>query len=247
MSNSECYRQILGIRFFTGTAEEAVAIGMRGGLVVVPSAPVLEGMLKDPFNREAVLNADFAITDSGLMVLLWNFLQRDHIPRVSGLKYLKLLLEASALRVPGSTFWVMPTADAMERNLRWLQSQGLPVTEEHCYLAPNYPPGAIADEALLRLVREKKPAHIVISIGGGVQEKLGFYLKQNAGYCPAIHCTGAAIGFLSGDQVNIPPWADRLYLGWLFRCFYSPTKFIPRYWKARVLIPMVFKYRERCP
>ena len=37
------FRQILGIRFFTGTPREALAIGMRGGLVVVPAAPAAGG------------------------------------------------------------------------------------------------------------------------------------------------------------------------------------------------------------
>ena len=36
---------------------------------------------------------------------------------------------------------------------------------------------------------------------------------------PAIHCIGAALGFLTGDQVRIPHWADQWILGWLFRGF----------------------------
>ena len=241
------FRQILGIRFFTGSAEDAVQIGMRGGLVVVPSAPVLQGMLHDPFNCEAVVRSDFAIPDSGLMVLLWNLLMRDRVPRISGLKYLKLLIEQPPLRSPGSTLWVMPSAESMDRILPWLQARGIPVTPEDCHLAPQYPPGAVADPVLLEIVNARRPAHIVVSIGGGVQEKLGYYLKQNAAYRPAIHCTGAAIGFLSGDQVNIPAWADRFFLGWACRCLSAPGKYIPRYWKASVVISMILRYRDRCP
>ena len=247
MTPDEKHRQILGIRFFTGTLEEAVEIGMRGGLVVVPSAPVLEGMPSDSANCEAVVNSDLAIPDSGLMVLFWNLLTGDRIPRISGLKYLQRLLQQPALRAAGSTLWVMPSEESMKRNLRWLQAQGFATTIEDCYIAPRYPASALTDETLLRLVRERRPPHIVVSVGGGVQEKLGYYLKVNAGYRPAIHCTGAAIGFLSGDQVNIPNWADRCFLGWAIRCLYSPGKFIPRYWKARVVVPLLLRFRERCP
>jgi len=66
------YRTILGLRIFVGTPEESVALGMRGGLVVVPSAPVLLYMVDDLVLRQALLDAKLAISDSGLMVLVWN-------------------------------------------------------------------------------------------------------------------------------------------------------------------------------
>jgi UDP-N-acetyl-D-mannosaminuronic acid transferase (WecB/TagA/CpsF family) len=64
---------------------------------------------------------------------------------------------------------------------------------------------------------------------------------------PSIHCIGAALGFLSGDQVNIPDWADRLFLGWLFRCLSQPAKFFPRYFKALRLLPLLLNNRENLP
>ena len=240
------YRQILGVQFFVGEAREAVQIALRGGLVVVPSAPVLLAMVDDPHTGEALFHSDLAITDSGLMVLLWRLLKRERLRRVSGLEYLKLLLQEPALREPGATFWVMPSIATMEKTLRWLESQGWPTTRDDCYIAPRYGSGAIADPALLEIINRRKPAHVVMAVGGGVQEKLAYYLKTGAPHRPALHCTGAAIGFLSGDQVRIPAWADHLYLGWLFRCLHAPGQFIPRYWKARKLIPLLLKYRE-CP
>jgi len=66
-------------------------------------------------------------------------------------------------------------------------------------------------------------------------------------YLPAIHCIGAAIAFLSGDQVHIPVWADSFYLGWLFRSISEPTRYIPRYWDARKLLPLMARYRDRLP
>ncbi len=84
-------------------------------------------------------------------------------------------------------------------------------------------------------------------LGGGTQERLGLYLKQHLAYRPAIHCIGAAIAFLSGDQVDIPVWGDRFYLGWLFRCLSDPKRFVPRYWGARKLIALMWRYRDRLP
>ena len=51
----------------------------------------------------------------------------------------------------------------------------------------------------------------MIAIGGGIQDKLGQYLLEHLDYRPAIHCIGAALGFLTGDQVRIPDWADKYY------------------------------------
>ena len=241
------YHQILGVRFFNGPAKKAVEIGMGGGLVVVPSAPVLLAMVNDSATCQALLNSDLSITDSGLMVLLWRFIKGERLQRVSGLEYLKLLLEERSLRERGAVFWVMPSTETREKTLQWLKKEGYPTTSEDCYLAPRYGSGPVADPELLEIINKKKPAHVIMAIGGGVQEKLANYLKMGADYRPGLHCTGAAIGFLSGDQVRIPDWADRFFLGWLFRCLHTPGLYVPRYWKARKLVPLLLKYRERCP
>jgi UDP-N-acetyl-D-mannosaminuronic acid transferase (WecB/TagA/CpsF family) len=72
-------------------------------------------------------------------------------------------------------------------------------------------------------------------------------LKQNLQPLPAIHCIGAAIAFLSGDQVRIPLWVDRLYLGWLLRCLSQPRRYVPRYWSARKLVKLMLRYGETLP
>jgi UDP-N-acetyl-D-mannosaminuronic acid transferase (WecB/TagA/CpsF family) len=241
------YQQILGIRFFTGSTAEAVQVGLRGGLVVVPAAPALVELPTNEPYREALLNADLVITDSGLMVLLWWLLTGKKIPRVSGLGYLKLLVELKALAPREAVLWIMPDAVARDQNLAWLRSQGYDFTAADCYLAPHYPGGKIVDEALVKIVTQRRPRHIVVCLGGGTQERLGLMLKRAGDFNPSIHCIGAAIGFLSGNQVGIPPWADRFYLGWLCRCWSEPRKFVPRYWKAIKLVALMIRYREQAP
>ena len=243
----DLFQRILGIQFFIGSAEAAVQIGLQGGLVVVPAAPALIELQTNEQYREAVFNADLAITDSGLMVLVWQILKGKRIPRVSGLRYLKLLHEMKALQPRESVLWIMPNAAARDQNLAWLCSQGYDFTENDCYLAPHYSGGRIVDDELLRIVKRRKPKHVVVCLGGGTQERLGFVLKQACDFRPSIHCIGAAIGFLTGNQVRIPTWADKYFLGWLFRCISEPGKFIPRYWKACKLVPLMIYYRENPP
>ena len=241
------FQKILGIRFLIGSAQDAYEEAyFNGGLVVVPSAPMLKDAAYDPGYREALLGADFAIADSTLMVLLWNLVQGDCIPKLSGLRYLRFLLTQPQFRRAGSTYWVMPSAQAEERNRRWLNRKGIPVTVKDLYLAPIYGT-PIDDRELLCRLEQRRPAHIVIALGGGTQERLGLYLKRNLSYRPTIHCIGAAIAFLSGDQVRIPVWADALGLGWLLRSLSNPKRFLPRYWEARRLAHLLIRYRDRLP
>lgn len=237
---------ILGVRFFNGTVEDALERIEQGGLLVVPAAPALKDIDRNAGYREALLNADLCITDSAFMVLIWNRISSQKIHRLSGLKYLRELLCREDAHRPGNVVWIMASPSSAEKNVAWLREQGIEVPGECVYFAPMY--GAeIEDPALLELLDRTKPQHVVVTVGGGTQERLGLYLKQRLSYRPAIHCIGAAIAFLSGDQVGIPVWADRFYLGWLFRTLADPKRFGPRYWEARKLLKLMVRYRERLP
>ena len=240
------YRRILGVDFFGGTVQEAIARMRHGGLLVVPAAPALKDMATNEDYRESLLNADLAISDSAYMVLIWNLIAWDSLRRLSGLEYLRELLRERDIRTPGNTLWIMASPKSAKLNLAWLSEEGIVVPDENIYMAPMY--GAqIDDPALLERLNRLKPHHVVVTVGGGTQERLGLYLKRNLEYLPAIHCIGAAIAFLSGDQVHIPVFADKLYLGWLYRCLSEPKRYLPRYWGARKLLGLMVKYRSELP
>ena len=189
------------------------------------------------------------------MVLVWNNLvapklRRPRLRRLSGLEYLRALLRRPEVRVPGSTFWIMAGERSAALNLAWLKEQGVAVPESHVYHAPMYGAGDAAgleDPDLLDRLDRLRPAHIVVTIGGGTQEQLGLYLRDQLRYTPGIHCIGAAIAFLSGDQAAIPVWADRLYLGWLLRVVDEPKRYGPRYWGARKLLQLMLRYGADLP
>jgi UDP-N-acetyl-D-mannosaminuronic acid transferase (WecB/TagA/CpsF family) len=255
--------RILGIDFFDGSAHAAIEIMRSGGLLVIPAAPALKDLDCNPDYRDALLNADLALTDSAFMVLIWNRLQSQPIRRLSGLEYLRELLLEPDLRQPGNTLWIMASPISAKRNLAWLEGQGITVPEDNIYVAPMYPTAnvvgrhpsgssgagstTLSDPALIERLNRLRPRHVIVTIGGGTQERLGLYLKRNLAYRPAIHCIGAAVAFLSGDQVYIPVWADRFYLGWLFRSIAEPKRYIPRYWSARKLLALMLRNRDRLP
>ncbi len=239
--------QILGLKFLCGTAAQAVdRVSQTGGLLTVPAAPALVRLQDDPIYRQAMLSADYAIPDSGLMVLAWHLLHRERISRVSGLLYLRELVSRPEFQEPGAVFFVLPSSEALTKLRLWAENNGRAVAEDDCYVAPHYPL-KVEDESLVECLKRKRPRHIVIAIGNGPQEKLGLYLRDRLDHRPAFHCIGAALGFLTGDQVAIPDWADRFYLGWLLRLLAQPRIFIPRLARAATLPWLLARYGRAMP
>jgi UDP-N-acetyl-D-mannosaminuronic acid transferase (WecB/TagA/CpsF family) len=240
-------QQIMGIRFFDGTAMEAVDRALnRPGLVVAPSGTCFKRLSEDAVYRTAMTNADLVLPDSGFMVLLWRTLRSRRIARVSGLAYLQELLRRPELGQSGAVLWILPNEDAREKTARWLQAHGFATTPEDFYVAPIYGP-KVEDQLLLDRIESGRPRHVIIALSGGVQEKLGFYLRENTGYRLGLHCIGAALGFITGYQVAIPAWADRLFLGWSLRLISQPRRFLPRALDAAALPGMIIRNGENLP
>ena len=257
---------MLGIDFFVGTAAEAIAhISKSGGLIVAPAAPSFIALQDDPDYRRAIADADLAIADSGWAVLFWRLLRREKLTRISGLALFKALLETTDARIPGNLFWILPSEKAKTKTVEFGRVSGYPITADDCYVAPRYqrsevrdqkseithlpsrPSPGIEDPKLVSIVEQRKPKHIIIGIGGGMQDKLGSYLKHQLTYRPGIYCIGAAPGFVTGDQVVIPMWADRFFVGWIFRIIGQPREYLTRYWKARLLPLLIIKYGTKFP
>jgi N-acetylglucosaminyldiphosphoundecaprenol N-acetyl-beta-D-mannosaminyltransferase len=240
--------KILGLDFFQGTVEEAVEATRGGGLVVAPSGPGLATLRDDADYRTALDAADVRLLDSGLLAWLWERRHGEKLSRISGYRFLQQLLKLPDLAQPRASLWVAPTTEAAARTRKWLaENLLLIVPPESWHVAPVYDANAVADEALLALVRARHPRFIFIGVGGGPQEKLGAWLKSRLDYRPAILCTGAAIAFLTGEQARIPDWADRARLGWLMRCLQDPRRFVPRYWQARRLVSLYRRWGDQAP
>src|SRR5437773_12077217 len=157
-------RQILGLRFFNGNVDEAVAFMHRhGGYLVAPSGTCFARLREDEPYRRAMLSADLAIADSGLMVLTWRLLRREKIQRISGLKYLKQLLAKLKREENPRVFWILPSERARHKLLDYSRREAFPVKIEDCYVAPRYG-SEVEDRNLLALVEARRPAHMVIAV-----------------------------------------------------------------------------------
>ncbi|MDP0501053.1 MAG: WecB/TagA/CpsF family glycosyltransferase [Verrucomicrobiota bacterium JB022] len=232
---------VIGINFFHGTCAEAIERASQGGLVVAPSGPGLaQDWPRDPVYQRALLTADMVLADSGYLALCWQVMSSVRLTRISGLNFFGELIRRLKPedRTKGRTFWVMPNEKEGAINLQWLGSQGIEAGQDDSYNAPKYSRDSIADPALAAILNERRPAWVFLNLGGGVQEQLGYWLREHLDYRPTIICTGAAIAFLSGQQASIPMWADRLYLGWLIRSLRDPKRHGSRYWNT-LHLPLV--------
>ncbi|MDR0748575.1 MAG: WecB/TagA/CpsF family glycosyltransferase [Tannerellaceae bacterium] len=241
-------QRILGIEFFVDNIENTVDKSMQGGLMVVPAAPALaKDFMQSSGYREALLSADLVITDSGFMVLMWWLRTGKRLSKNSGVAFLREFVKRSEFKSGKNLFWVMPSVEEQQRTCQWLKNQGISSDEANFYVAPFYGNGSVNDASLRSKIEAQKPDIVIIGLGGGIQERLGWELKRNLNYRPCIFCLGAAIAFLTGGQATIPVWADKLFLGWLFRIIQSPKRFWRRYWEAFRLAPIIWKYQERLP
>ncbi len=238
--------RILGVDFFNGTVQQAVEKIAKGGYMVVPAAPALVTMPNDPCYSEALIKSDMAIADSRYMTLLWLLLRGQIVRRISGLSFLQEFIKLPDLRKPKVLFLVDPSDEDALANKRYLESIGISLSPGFSYVAPFYG-NTVEDGELVQLLGRLRPKYILLNIGGGTQEKLALYLIENLIYRPAIICTGAAIAFLSGKQAPIPVCADCIGLGWLYRCFDKPKKFIPRYLSALSLFMLMLRFGPAQP
>ena len=232
--------RILGIPFIDGLYNDIIKL-KHGRVMGVPSGPGLATIGKDLRYSEAVYNADFAIPDSGYMVLLLRLFKGIKINKFSGYDFLKPFFAEKFSK--NDLFLIDPNEKESKINNTYLNGIGIPINNSFQYVAPIYGSNEIEDKVLLNKLNsiQEKPKYIMINLGSGVQEPLGYYLKQNLNFTPGIICTGAAISFFTGSQANITPLIDKLGLGWLWRCIKNPTVFIPRYFSAFSLFFLILK------
>ncbi|WP_411826037.1 WecB/TagA/CpsF family glycosyltransferase [Luteolibacter sp. AS25] len=254
-------KTFLGIHFWNRNTTELLATADKhGGLFTVPSAPSLAEIRTDEFLKVAYQSSDFAVVDGGYIALILRIFLRKQLPRISGLQILQRLIGVEKDRaIPfheRRILFVVPSVAETLRIQLYLATQGFSLHQLSFYEAPFYREDEdYQDSNLAEKMKSTLPDWVVMCIGGGKQEKLGYYVRSLSGSLgpegarkngPVILCTGGAISFFTGSQAKIPTWADRMYLGWLFRICESPGVFLPRYWKATFEFPrLLWQQREK--
>ena len=201
--------------------------------MVLPSGPGLSTIYTDKIYHRSIQNADVALFDSGYFVLLLRIFKGIKVSKFSGYKFLKSFFVSHRNK---KIFCIEVDKKSAKINKKYLKKFHIDLKNQQ-YIAPFYKKNSyIIDSHLLKILNRERPKIILINLGGGIQEILGSYIKDNLNYKPLIICSGAAISYFTKQQAPVNKFIDTLYLGWLIRCIYNPKIFIPRYILALKLI-----------
>ena len=226
------------IKFHNCGFVELLSIINEGGYLVAPAASALTNINKDNKYHESLIKSDVAILDSGFFCILLRIFKGKKVTKYSGYLFLKNFLNLK-FNKETSFFNIDPNLEENKANISYLNSKN--ITNIKSYIAPKYDNKKIIDNNLLEEINQFKPRYIIINLGGGIQEPLALYIKNNINYKCSILCTGAAISFLTKKQAPINDIVDKLYLGWLWRTLYNPRKFLLRTIKSLNLIKQFIK------
>ncbi len=226
-----------GIKFHNYEFKELFNKMQKGGVLVAPAASALIDIRKDVNYYNSLKNADFVILDSGLLCILLRLFRGLEAKKLSGYLFLKKFVKKLS-NENYSLISIDPSKEESKLNSNFLKKKN--INNAIHYIAPIYKKKNIKDGELLEIINKTKPKYILINIGGGIQERLGMYLKNNLEYKPLIICTGAAIAFLTKKQAPINDFIDRYYLGWLFRIINNPKIFLLRTLRSIKLIKFFF-------
>ena len=227
------------IKFINLSKKDFTKIIKKSGLFVFPSGPGLATINEKKQYLKSLRNSDFVFFDSGYFVLLLRIFKNISVKKFSGYLFLKLLFNQFKKNKNIKILSVDPNSELSTNNKLFFTNLGIPRNKLFNYISPIYNELKIKDKKLLEIANNLKPDFIILNLGGGVQEILGFYLKKNLKKKTKIICTGAAISFFTKDQAPINQIFDKFFLGWLIRILFKPSVFLPRYLKSFKLFQIV--------
>ena len=224
------------IKFHNYSFNEIQAKFKKKCLICAPSGPGLSDLENDIEYKNALNNSDVNILDSGIFVILLR-LEKIKGNKYSGYLFFKDILYYMVKNNINNYLFIDPSVEESNKNKEYMKVFIPSIIKP--YIAPFYKNNT-NDYKLLHLIKKTKPRVIVINLGGGIQERLGAFIKKNIDYSAIIECTGAAVSFFTKSQAPINNFVDKYFMGWLWRCFYNPRVFVPRYFKAIKFIPFFF-------
>ena len=224
-----------GIKFYSGDYHKIKNKFDNGGVLVAPAASALANIEADKIYFSSLKKSNIAILDSGFFCILLRIFRFLKVKKLSGFLFLKNFLEEHKNK--DKILLIDPSRISSKKNYQFLRS--IKIYNFKSYIAPKYNKN-IFDPILLRLINKFRPRYIILNIGGGVQEPLAIYLRDNVKFKISIMCTGAAIAFMTGEQAPINKFIDKIYLGWLMRILWKPNLYLGRILKSFKIIKFFY-------
>lgn len=198
-----------------------MAVGSRGPRVLAfVNAHALNLAATQPPFAQALLASDVLLRDgTGLAWLLGRCGQAPGL-NMNGTDFVPRLLR----RLDGLPTAVLGTCDPyLARGLQQMQQQWMPGS------ALWGVDGFQEPSVYLDLLRQRKPALVLLGMGMPRQEQMAQWLKQHLSHSCLIVCVGALIDFMAGRTRRAPKAWRRAGLEWLWRLGHEPRRLFGRY------------------
>ena len=238
--------KFLGIKFYNENYTQIKnRLLQKGGYLVMPAASALSSAVlkKNIFYLKSLKKASVATFDSSLFCFCLLFFKFLKVKKFSGYKLMLNFLSDETMK---SKKILILNSNKKEKKLNTILLNNNKFQFHKHYICPIYNSELLHDKMLIKIVNNYKPEIVIINIGGGIQEILAFYLRQNVKKKFATICSGAAMGYFSGSQAPVSKLTDKYYLGWLIRLIFNPAIFIPRLTKSIFLIYIVLNNSVTC-
>ena len=94
-------------------------------------------------------------------------------------------------------------------------------------------------DAIAEIINKISPRFIWVSLGAPKQEEFMYRItpKVDKGVLLGV---GAALNYFSGEVKDIPRWAKKYHLIWVYRIFTEPKKQLPRCINTLIYYPVLF-------
>ena len=98
--------------------------------------------------------------------------------------------------------------------------------------------------AIAKEINDLKPNYIWVSLGAPKQELFMSNLLPHINQ-GAMLGVGAALNYFTGQVKDIPNWAKKLHLIWLYRIFTEPKKQLKRCTEIATVLPKMYKEEKK--
>ena len=178
--------------------------------------------------------ASFLIPDG--VPILWaaKFLGKPLKSKISGSDLFPALCRTAALN-KYKTFFLGAKPGVAEKAGKILKMK-YPGLEIAGIYSPHF--GFEKDEGenqkIVKMIKEKKPDFLFVSLGAPKQEKWISKHKDELGV-PELMAVGASFDFLSGNIKRAPEWMQKIGLEWFWRVMMEPRRLWKRYLKEAII------------
>ena len=224
---------VLGVPFAPLTQREAVArIGDmiangRPHQVVTANVDFLVQARQDVELRRILLEADLVLCDGAPVRWASHMLGNPLPERVAGADLVPALLDVASER-GHRVFLLGATPESASRAAANIEMRWPAVKLAGHYSPPFADLLQMDHDEIIRIVREARPALLLVSFGCPKQEKWISMHLHSLGVPVAIG-VGATIDFLAGRVRRAPRWVQRCGAEWAYRLLQEPARLHRRY------------------